>query len=176
MVNTNQPLLVVGTGADYSERGHDGQVVMVADAMYGDQNGLSLYGAFLDRYTTHNFGIYNQGLVGASIGTPAATIAGKPTNEYAVVAEGGYIIARHFEPFARYEFMHLQGTPTGSRNWVQEVTAGVNYYFVGHRLKLTGEMIYLPTGLPIDDAANDVFANPSGHTELSFVAQIQLLL
>ncbi len=175
-VGTENPLLVFGVGADYSERGHAGQLVAAADVMYASGTGLSLYGGFLDRYTTHNFGIYTQGVTGATITAPAASVANKPTNEYAIVAEAGYIIQQHWEPFGRYEFIHVQGTPAGSHNWLQAITGGVNYYFYGHRLKLTGEVTYLPEGLPIDNTAGDVLTSPNGKGEISFIGQLQLLL
>jgi len=172
-VGTKAPLLVAGVGADYSERGRDGQTVAVADIMYADQTGLNFYGSFIDRYTTHNFGIYTQSPTGATIGGVAS---GKPTNEYSVLLEAGYIFEHHLEPFGRYEFIHLAGDATGSHNSIQAITGGVNYYFYGHRLKLTGEVIWLPEGLPIDDSPNDVLTNSNGKTELSFIAQLQLLL
>ena len=52
----------------------------------------------------------------------------------------------------------------------------MNYYFHGHNVKLSGEAIYLPQGLPFDDNGSDVLASPNGHGEFSFVAQFQLLL
>ncbi|HWE04922.1 MAG TPA: hypothetical protein VG326_21120 [Tepidisphaeraceae bacterium] len=175
-VETKEPLLVFGAGADYSERGHDGQVVAVADVMYGDQHGLSLYGEFVDRYTTHNFGYYGQTATGASITAGDPAVAGRPTNEYSIVAEAGYIIGGHLEPFGRYEFMHLQGTPAGSHNWIQAIAGGANYYFHGHRVKLTGEALWLPNGLPFDDTSNDVLTTSNGKPEISFIAQLQLVL
>jgi hypothetical protein len=175
-VDTKHPLLVVGTGFDYSERGRDGQLVAVADAMYGDQTGLNFYGAFVDRYTTHNFGAYTQSGTGASIITPDPAVAGKSTNEYSILLEGGYIIDHKIEPFARYEFMHLQGDAAGSHNWINVVTSGVNYYFHGHRVKLTLQAMWLPQGLPFDDGASDELASPGGHNEIDFEAQLQLLL
>ena len=175
-VGTKQPLLVVGTGADYSERGHDGQLVAVGDIMYADQNGLSFYGAYVDRYTTHNFGAYTQSPTGASILTPDAKLAGKATNEYSLLGEAGYIIDHRIEPFGRYEMMHVLGDGASSRNWIQVVTFGVNYFFQGNKLKLTLEGIYLPKGLPFDDGPSDTLANKSGKTEFNFVAQLQWLL
>ena len=175
-VGVKEPLLVLGGGIDYSERGHAGQTVAVADAQYADQHGFNAYGALVDRYTTHNFGIYTQSATGASIGTPSAAVANHATNEYAIVLQGGYNIDQHWEPFGRYEYMHLEGTPAGSHNYVQALFAGVNYYFVGHRAKLTGQAVYLPNGIPIDDTPNDVLANGGGHGEFVFVAQFQLLL
>ena len=93
-----------------------------------------------------------------------------------MVAQGGYLICEHWEPFARYEYIRLQGTPAGSKNYVQAITGGVNYFAHAHRLKLTGEIIYLPRGLPFDDSSSDVLTNSNGETELSFVVQLQLLL
>ncbi|HWE03063.1 MAG TPA: hypothetical protein VG326_11700, partial [Tepidisphaeraceae bacterium] len=175
-VDTKEPLLVVGTGADYSERGREGQLVAAADAMYADQNGLLFYGEFVDRYTTHNFGAYTQSGVGASIITPDPAVAGKPTNEYSLLAEGGYIINKRIEPFARYEFMHIQGDAAGSHNWLNVVTGGVNYYFHGHRVKLTLQAMWLPQGLPFDDSPSDELSSPNGHREIDFEAQLQILL
>ena len=69
-VGTKEPLLVFGAGADYSERGHAGQLVAVADGMYADPTGLNFYGALVDRYSTHNFGAETVSAVGASFVTP----------------------------------------------------------------------------------------------------------
>ena len=175
-VGTQEPLLVFGAGGDYSERGHDGQLVAVADAMYADKTGVNLYGAFVDRYTTHNFGYYTQSATGASINAGDPAVAGKVTNEYSILLEAGYNINQQIEPFARYEYMHLQGTPAGSHNNLNVITGGVNYFFYGNRLKLTGEVKWLPQGLPFDDGPSDELANPKGHTEVDFVVQLQLLL
>ncbi|MDB5303741.1 MAG: phosphate-selective porin family protein [Phycisphaerales bacterium] len=171
-----EPLLVFGGGIDYSERGHSGQTVGVIDAQYADQHGFNAYGAVVDRYTTHNFGIYTQSAAGASIGTPDPAVANHATNEYSLMLQGGYDIDQHWEPFGRYEYMRLQGTAAGSRNYVQALTGGVNYYFVGHRAKLTAQATYLPNGIPIDETPNDVLTNGGGHGEFVFVAQFQLLL
>ncbi|MDB5299240.1 MAG: phosphate-selective porin family protein [Phycisphaerales bacterium] len=171
-----EPLLVFGGGIDYSERGHSGQTVGVIDAQYADQHGFNAYGAVVDRYTTHNFGIYTQSAAGASIGTPDPAVANHATNEYSLMLQGGYDIDQHWEPFGRYEYMRLQGTAAGSRNYVQALTGGVNYYFVGHRAKFTAQATYLPNGIPIDETPNDVLTNGGGHGEFVFVAQFQLLL
>jgi len=117
-VDTKEPLLVVGVGGDYSERGRDGQLVAAADCDVRRSKCLMLYGELVDRYTTHNFGAYTQTAAGASIITPDPLVAGGHTNEYSVLMEGGYIIDHRIEPFARYEFMHLQGDAAGSHNWL----------------------------------------------------------
>ena len=175
-VGTKEQLLVIGSGADYSERGHDGQLVAAADVMYADPSGLSVFGAFVDRYTTHNFGYYTQSPTGASINAGNAAVAGKSSNEYSLLAEVGYIFDQKIEPFARWEYMDLQGVPAGSNNWINVLTGGVNYYFYGNRLKMTGEIMYLPQGLPFDDGPSDELANTNGKGELVYEVQLQLLL
>lgn len=175
-VDVKEPLLVIGVGADYSERGHAGQTVGVVDGQYSDQSGLLLYGAAVDRYTNHNFGIYTQSATGASIAAPSAAVLNRATNEYSLLGEVGYTFNHFIEPFGRYEYMRLQGTAAGSENYVHIITAGANFYFYGHRLKLTPEIIYLPKGIPIDDTPSDVFASPGGKAELVGEVQLQLLL
>jgi hypothetical protein len=175
-VDTKEPLLVFGIGADYSQRGHSGQAVGAIDAMYADQNGLLVYGAFVDRYTTHNFGIWAQSATGGSITQTNPAVIGKATNEYAPMIEAGYTFNNHIEPFGRFEYMHLQGTSAGSQNWVQAITGGMNVFFHGHRLKLTPEVIYLPRGFPIDDGSSDIYTSAPGKGEIVGEIQLQLLI
>ncbi len=175
-VDVKEPLLVVGAGGDYAERGHAGQIVGVVDAHYANQHGISIYAAGVDRYTNHNFGIYTQSATGASIAAPPPNVANQNTNEYAALIQAGYLLDKHWEPFGRYEYMHLQGTAAGSKNNVQALTGGVNYYFIGHRAKFTVQCTYLPDGIPIGDGASDILASPKGKGEFSGVAQFQLLL
>lgn len=175
-IEIKEPLLVFGVGADYSERGHAGQTVAVADAQFATPNGINLYGAFVDRYTTHNFGIYQQSPTGASIISPPASVANKPTNEYSVMGEVGYVFNNQIEPYARAEYMHLQGTPVGSNNWVQIYAAGVNFFFQGNRLKLTPQIQYLPKGIPIDDGPSDLYTSAPGKAEIQGEIQLQWLL
>ena len=176
-VGTKDPLLVIGVGADYSERGHAGQTVGLVDGMYADPGGLNIYGAAVDRYTNHNFGIATLSAVGASfISNPNPADLNAATNEYSLLLQAGYLFQQHYEPFARYEHFHLRGTPAGSRNDFDDITVGFNYYIIGHRAKLTAEIQYLPEGLPIDDSGSDVLASKPGKGEISGVVQFQLLL
>ena len=108
--------------------------------------------------------------------TPDPAVANQHTNEYSFMFEAGYNINQTWEPFGRYEVMKLLGTPAGSRHYIQAITGGVNYYIVGHRLKLTGQVIWLPNGTPIDENAGDVLVQTNGQNEISFVLQLQLLL
>jgi hypothetical protein len=175
-VDIHDPLAVIGVGVDYSERGHAGQTVMVVDGTYAQPNGINVYGAFVDRYTNHNFGIYTQSATGASIGTPDPAVANHATNEYSVLGEVGYVFNNRIEPFGRYEYMRLQGTAAGSQNYVHVITAGANFFFQGNRLKLTPEIIYLPRGIPIDDTPSDTFTSAKNRGEVIGEIQLQLLL
>ena len=131
-------LLVFGAGADYSEAGKDAQFTHALDVQYGSPTGLFLYGSYIGRYTRRNIGIPSAGAVGTSYGTPAR--AGENTYEPSVLAQASYALDEHWEPFVRYEYLHLQGTPAGSDNNVHEVTGGVNYWFHGHNAKLTTQV------------------------------------
>jgi hypothetical protein len=71
--------------------------------------------------------------------------------------------------------MHLAGTPAKSVNDVQETSGGLGYWFHGHNAKITGQIMYLPKGIPINDTSSDVLGN-NGHGEIVFETQFQLLL
>lgn len=172
-IEVKEPLLVAGVGTDSSSLGHIQQTVSSADINYADPSGLSFYGQFANRYTTRNFGIYTQSPVGASV---TGVALNRPTNEYAFSLEGGYVINHFVEPYGRFEYMHVLGTATGSNNWVMALTAGVNFYFYGNRLKLTPQVIYLPHGIPIDDGPSDIYTSAPGKAEIMGEVQLQVLL
>jgi hypothetical protein len=175
-VDVKEPLLVVGVGADYSERGHAGQTVGTVDVMYADQHGLSLYGGVMDRYTNHNFGFYQPTITGTSLTAPPATVLNKHTNEYAAFIQAGFLIDKHWEPYGRFEYIHVAGTAAGSNNYIPAVAGGVNYYFFGHRVKMTAQLQYLPKGLPFDDTPNDVLTSLKNKGEMSGTVQFQLVI
>jgi hypothetical protein len=175
-VDVKEPTLVFGVGGDHTERGAASQTVAVVDGQYGAPSGLLLYGAFVDRYTNHNFGIWSQTSTGGSITQTNPALLGKHSNEYAAMLEAGYTFDNHIEPFGRIEYMKLQGTKAGSQNFVQVLTGGCNFFFYGHRLKLTPEVIYLPRGLPFDDGATDIYTSAPGKGEIVGEVQLQLLL
>ena len=175
-VDVKDPLLVIGVGADYSERGHSGQTVGVVDIMYAAPSGLSIYGSFIDRYTNHNFGIYQPTITGANIAAPPASVLNRSTNEYAAVIQAGYLFGKHWEPYGRFEYIHVAGTAAGSKNYIPVIAGGVNYYFFGHKCKMSAQLEYLPKGIPFDDTPNDLLASPSGKSEFSGTVQFQLFL
>ena len=166
-------LLVVGAGTDYSEDGKDAQFTHAFDAEYASTSGQFLYGSYIGRYTRHNLGIPNGSGVGGSLATPG--VSGHDTYEPSLLLQASYLVDKHWEPFVRYEYLHLAGTAAGSDNEVQEISGGVGYWFHGHNAKLSSQLMYLPKGIPINDTGNDVLSN-NKHGELVFMTQFQFML
>jgi hypothetical protein len=160
-------------GLDNSQGGRDDQFAHTLDVQYGDPGGLFFYGSYFGRYTAFNKGIPNGAPTSTSFGTPGTS--GKDTYEYSLLGEVAYLYNQKIEPFARYEHLYLQGTPAGSQNNINEVSLGLNYYFHGHNAVLTGQAMYLPNGIPVNDDSNDVLIS-NNHQEFVFIAQFQLLL
>jgi len=171
-LNDKQDLLVIGAGADNSEGGKRDDLSHTVDIQYNMASGLGVYGSYFGRYTRHNTGIAVGGADGAQFNT---TVPAKNTYEPTALIQVQYLINGHLEPYARYEYLELKGLPVGAKNDVQEISAGVHYYFRGHNFKFTAQGMYLPNGIPINDTSSDVLAN-NGHNEFVFIAQFQLLL
>ncbi len=90
----------------------------------------------------------------------------------------GYVVKQRWEPFVRYEYLSFDRAElpaTAGHSSMNDITAGVNYYFLRHRAKLTGDVMYLPTGSPVDLDSADILANPSG-SEIVFQLQFQLMI
>lgn len=167
-----ETLLVLGAGVDYTEAGDAGAFMHVVDAQFDTPGGLSLYGAYLGRYTRHN---------GGAVGTNGGLSGGGPTantydSTFRVMA--GYVIDGHFEPFARYEYLHFNRfeIPANAPHTViHDVTVGFNYYFLSHRAKFTAAASYLPNGSPIANTLGDLLVTQGG-SEVIVQAQFQLIL
>jgi hypothetical protein len=174
-LNDKDDLMVFGLGVDDSEGSgpYFNSLSHTLDAQYATTNGLFFYGSYFGRYTEHNPGIPSGAPVSTGFGTPG--VAGKDTYEYSALAQAAYLINGKFEPFVRYEYLHLAGTPAGSQNNVNEISVGANYYVHGHNVQLTGQVMYLPDGIPVNDDSNDVLIS-NNHAEIVIIAQVQLLL
>lgn len=174
-LNDKTKLLVIGSGFDYSYAGGGYyQLSHTLDMQFGSPSGLFAYVCYFGRYTERSKGIPNTSGVSASFGSSSPDL-GKDTYEPSVDGEVAYLIHNQWEPFARYEYMYLHGTPAGSQNSVSDISLGLNYYFEGHNIKFTGMASYLPNGIPINDDSNDVLIS-NRKAELVFIAQLQLLL
>jgi hypothetical protein len=165
------PLLVLGGGVDYTEAGDTGDLLHVIDLQFDTPNGLNFYGAYLGRYTHRN---------GGAPGTNGSfTTKGRFPDTYdsTLRFQAGYLFGHHFEPFARYEYLHFDGNelPKGfAHDTIQDLTLGFNYYFVSHRAKLSCAASYLPDGSPIANVQSDLLTNRKN--EVLFQAQFQLMI
>ena len=172
-LGNKQTLLVVGAGADYTEAGDTGALMHVVDVQFDVPNGLSLYAAYLGRYTRHN-----GGAIGTNGGT-TGTAATHNTYDSTFRLLAGYLIAQHWEPFARYEYIHVDPSeiPSGYPHTViHDITVGFNYYIFAHRAKFSAAASYLPNGSPVANTLGDLLVSPKGGNELIIQAQFQLIL
>lgn len=170
-LDNKDPLLVLGGGVDYTEAGDTGQLSHVVDVQFDTPNGLALYGAYLGRYTTRN-----GGAPGTNGGFTTKGVF-PDTYDSTLRVQAAYLIAGHFEPFGRYEYLHFDNLalPKGSaHDVIQDITVGFNYYFVGHRAKISCAASYLPDGSPIANTQSDLLANRKN--EVLVQAQFQLMI
>jgi hypothetical protein len=170
----SQDLLVLGSGADYSYANSYYTLSHTLDVQYANTAGWFAYICYFGRYTNHQKGIPNAGGTSVSYGGSPADL-GKDSYEPSILAQVAYLIDGKIEPFARYEYLRLAGTPVDSQNNVNDFSLGLNYYFHGHNLKFTGMMTYLPDGIPITDDSADILIS-NNKSELVFLTQLQLLL
>ena len=139
---------------------------------YESETGLSLFAAYLGRYTRNN-GQPPGSNGGATGNGPVAD-----TYDASVRVQAGYVIDSHWEPFVRYEYLWFDPAmlPAGaSHKPVHEIAAGVNYYFFRHRAKFTADVLYLPNGCPLNDDGAGILATKGGQ-EIVLRAQFQLIL
>lgn len=72
---------------------------------------------------------------------------------YGALVQAGYNINDHLQPFVRYGWLEPDNGDAGQ---IQAVTAGMNYYFFGHALKFTTDVVYIFEG---DSVINNPFGN-----------------
>lgn len=97
--------------------------------------------------------------------------AGEDLNMYGVVLQGGYmIIPDKLEPFARAEWINLDGRNTTGKNDLLIFTLGANYYFIRHRAKFTADVMWVANNLPGSGVLglqdNQAFDQTLGHLGL----------
>jgi predicted porin len=157
-------LLVIGTGADYTDR--DGANVLLAtvDAQYELADRLAVYGAVHGAYTD-----------------PHEATGNDSTFNWGVLGQVGYLVSKQWEVFGRYDVVKLDedAVASGAEDTFHEFTAGVNYYLGKdgvylHRAKLTLDVGYLPNGAPSDQTQAGILA--ATDDEFYVRAQFQLLL
>jgi hypothetical protein len=167
-----EPLLVLGAGADYTEAGGAAGFTHVADVQYDTTAGTAIYAAYLGRYTRGDAGLPTTN------GQVTSTSKGRfDTYDSTVRLMVAQLINGRFEPFARYEYIQFDSRelPAGSDATVNDLTLGFNYYFYGHRAKLSADASYLPNGSPVSATIDDLLATKGGQ-EIIVQVQFQLML
>lgn len=174
--------LVLGAGGDYTEAGDTHVITHVADVSFGNAQGFALYGAYTGRAFQH--------AALGSLGTDGGTTGKTPSSngyDFSFRAQASYAIDEHWEPYAQYEFIHLdaRGVPSGANHDVQVLRAGANYYLFNTQARLSFDVSYLPDGSPLGDDGNGILptgASPKsgavshGGGEVVFRTQLQLAL
>jgi hypothetical protein len=162
MGNTND-LLVIGGGLSYTQSGRTAggadTLFYTADVQY-ESGKLGLYGAFYGAY-----------------GEPATASAGG-TNDYAVLAQAGYMLNDKWEVFGRFDELFLDSARIGSssEDKFPEVTIGLNWYLKGHAAKFTIDGTWLPNGTPQDLSQLGILDPDGDKAQFIFRTQFQLLI
>lgn len=153
---TEEDLLVIGAGADYTATGDVYNLLHTVDAQYEiAEAGLGLFGAYNGRL-----------------------FDGETDNGYdfGVLVQAGYLLPdtdEKWEVFGRVGYLQLDDAPSGESDFY-EITAGVNHYFSGHDAKVTIDAGYLPNGSP--DAVTGAGITAFTDTQFVIRGQFQLLL
>jgi hypothetical protein len=155
--------LVFGVANDYTEAGDTHAFTYVADVDYGTRSGFALYGAFTGRAFAHST-IASIGSTGGTTGKATGTNG----NDWSFRGQASYAIDRHWEPYAQYEFLHLDpnNLPAHAQNQIQILRAGINYYIFGPVARISVEAEYLPGGSPLSDDGSGILAT-GGATKTS---------
>jgi hypothetical protein len=153
-------LLVFGAGADYSYAGDSHALFHSIDVQWENQQGLSVYGAF--------------------VGLERELDAGAPGSDslydYGFLVQAAYMFNARWEGFARWDvtFLDEDALAAGDEDTINEFTLGVNYYLNGHNAKFTVDATYLPDGSPTNEAGIGVLE--TDEDSFIFRGQFQLLL
>ncbi len=160
-LGTTEDLLVLGAGADFSQGGDSDALFHTIDLQYENTSGLGLYGAL--------HGVSRD--VGAGSPVPAGTYY-----DWGALAQGAYLFGRSLEGFVRYDvsFLDDDALPAGAEDTVHEITVGANYYFQGHKVKLTLDVNWLPNGSP--SAVPGLGYLATDDDQVVFRAQLQLFI
>ncbi len=157
-----QTILVVGGGADYSEAGANKILFHTVDAQLNMTNGWAFYAAYLGAYRDL---LSNKGVAPGSY------------YDSGFLLQGSYMMTSQLEPFARYDYTHLDGKaePGIVKDSLHEITIGANYYLYDQHMKVTIDGTWLPNGSPADVPILGILKD-DGHNELLGRIQLQLWL
>lgn len=164
-IGNSEDLLVAGAAADWSESGDTNTLWHTVDAQWEPQaiRGLSVYGAYVGRYTWIS-------------SVPAG--ADDTFYDWGLLAQAGYMLNPRLEVFGRYDYTRLDNdfAAASIEKNLHEFTIGLNYYLHGHSAKLTADVTWLPNGSPISADGIGVLPQSSGDNQVVARLQFQLVL
>ncbi len=150
-LGTEEDLLVIGAGADWTQNGSGDVIYHTVDVQYENPGGLALYGAYVAVHSEDGDNdAYDWGAVG----------------------QIGYLIPdSRWEVFARYSYVDFDDADEE----LHEITAGVNYYLRNHNAKFSVDINWLPNGAgPGDEGIG--YVNSGDEDQFVLRSQFQLLL
>ena len=157
-------LLVVGAGADYTERDGADVLLTTVDAQYEAADRFVVYGAFHANYTDPHSGTGDASRF-----------------DWGALGQIGYLLNKQWEIFGRYDVVALDSdaVDAGDEDTFHEITGGVNYYLGKdgaylHKAKLSFDVTYLPNGAPSDQTQAGILA--ADEAEFVVRGQFQLML
>ena len=161
---SKENLLVVGGGADYTDRVGNDVLLTTVDAQYELADRLGVYGA-----------------INANFTDPHDSTANISRTDYGGLVQAGYLLNKKWEVFGRYDVVKLDddAVAAGAEDTFHEITAGLNYYLgpdgnALHRGKFTLDVTYLPNGAPSDQTQSGILA--ADDDEFLVRAQFQIML
>lgn len=164
--------LLLGAAIDY-EAGETGSGTDTADFLKytvdlgAEFGGWNLFAALVGRHVEDN---------------GSASFA--DADQFGLLLQGGvFLIPDKVDVFARYEYVELDGvlydaavsamTPVMGDE-INIVTVGANYYFEGHSLKLTTDVVWVMDPLPDSDTGAGLLSS-SADDQVVFRTQLQLM-
>jgi hypothetical protein len=124
-------------------------------------------------------------IVGAHFDDDEDETAGGSTDSYGLVLQGGYNINDKWEPFVRYEYIDLESDGAFTKDHVDLLTVGVNYYIARHSAKASLDLVWvmdeldsIAAGGAFDTRGLDglgLLSNINEEDQVAVRAQVQLL-
>jgi hypothetical protein len=155
-----EDLLVLGGGFDVTQSGDTTPFFFTVDAEWKPAalDKLAVYGGILGVYTNN-----------------AVTATGTDDFfDWGFVVQGGYMLTDKLEVFARYDYTGFDEDRNLPNDSINEVGAGVNYYWFGQGAKLTLDVMWAPDGVPANIPALGYL--PSQDDQFVIRAQFQLAI
>lgn len=159
-LGTDEKTARVGAGFHYTADGSDRAIHHSFDGQYETDQGFGFFASF--------YGLY-------------AEDGDLDSYHWGALAQASQLIGDDgWEVFGRYDFIVLDdqiALGADSEDFFHEVTAGVNKYWEGHKLKMTVDVVFLPNGTPTGVGGAGILDSVGEFGEqLAIRGQFQLLL